>query len=163
SPKGGAEGTRGKRKPRRREKEAAAPTAAAPPAPQSTEPIPEDVSPATPEQQRVATGQYERAVEVLADDNFEYGIPLPMMGCQLDPTNVTYRAALRQAQRRKLTASPVPRWLAWAKTIGSRRSLKKLKKAGDHLKILQLGEEILALLPGEIPIHLDMADAAQER
>src|SRR5262249_45244226 len=98
---------------------------------------------------------------VLASDNFEYALPLLLTCCQLDPTDLTYRAALRQAQLRKQAAAPVSRWIAWAKSLGPRRALKRAKKAADHLKILQVGEELLTLLPQELPIHLDMAEAAE--
>ncbi len=50
----------------------------------------------SPEHRRVAAGQFERANQVVATGNFDYGIRLLLSCCQLDPSNLIYRQALRR-------------------------------------------------------------------
>src|SRR5262249_3939961 len=77
------------------------------PVPEPAPALAEDLSPATDEQRRIAAGQYQRAVQVVAAGDFEYGLPLLLKCCELEPTNVTYRKALREARRKQ------PRRCAW--------------------------------------------------
>src|SRR5262245_35634174 len=55
----------------------------------------------TPEQRRVAVGQFERANQVIATGNFDYGIQLLLNCLKLDPTNLIYRRTLRQTEKTK--------------------------------------------------------------
>ena len=47
-------------------------------------------------QRQAAAGQFERAKEVIASGNFEYGIHLLLSCCKLDPANLAYRRVLRK-------------------------------------------------------------------
>jgi tetratricopeptide (TPR) repeat protein len=118
------------------------------------------VRPPSPEERRVAAGQFERANQVLATGNHDYGCQLLLNCCKLDPGNLTYRQALRKAQKAKhnnnlkgsklsfLTNSP-----AWTK-------LKAAKAAHDHLRVLECGEEILSRNPWDVGAQMDMAESA---
>jgi hypothetical protein len=44
--------------------------------------------------------------------------------------------------------------------LAARANLKAARQAGDHRKVLQCGEEILARSPGDVETRLDMVDAA---
>ena len=50
----------------------------------------------SPEHRRVAAGQFERANEVIATGNYDYGIRLLLDCCKLDPANLNYRLTLRR-------------------------------------------------------------------
>jgi serine/threonine protein kinase len=121
----------------------------------------EDASPATEEQRRAAAGQFERAVQVLAEKNYDYGISLLLTCCQLDPTRLAYRKALREAQWQRFEEHPGGRWLSWFKTFAGRMRLKGAKRNEEHLRVLRQGEELLTVDPGDIPTQLDMAAAAE--
>ena len=115
----------------------------------------------TPEERRVAVGQFERANQVLATGNHDYGAQLLVNCCKLDPGNLVYRKALRLAQRGKhknnlkgsklsfLTNSP-----AWTK-------LKAAKASHDHLRVLECGEEILGRNPWDVGAQMDMSESAE--
>ena len=66
-----------------------------------------------PEQHRVAAGQFERANQVIAKGDFDYGIGLLLSCCKLDPTNLVYRQALRRTQKLKHKNNLRGHWLAW--------------------------------------------------
>jgi tetratricopeptide (TPR) repeat protein len=115
----------------------------------------------TPEERRVAVGQFERANQVLATGNHDYGTQLLLTCCKLDPGNLIYRKALRKAQKVRhknnlkgsklsfLTNSP-----AWTK-------LKAAKASHDHLRVLECGEEILNRNPWDVGAQMDMAESAE--
>jgi serine/threonine protein kinase len=137
---------------------------AAPDVPADEEPAgPEDgtdPSLSTPEQRLAASGQFERAREVLAaGDNDEYARHLLLSCCQLDPGNLRYRQALRQVKRKpnrllgRLTA-PL------GKMAGKARMQAAVRK-GEYLKVLEYGEEAVAADPKDIGAHLAMAGAAE--
>lgn len=119
------------------------------------------VQPPSPEERRVAVGQFERANQVLATGNHDYGTQLLLNCCKLDPGNLLYRKALRRAQKIKhknnlkgsklsfLTNSP-----AWTK-------LKAAKSSNDHLRVLECGEEILMRNPWDVGAQMDMAESAE--
>ena len=59
------------------------------------------VSTPTAEQRKIAHDNFDRAKQVLATGNFDYGIDLLMTCCRLDPASVPFRTALRKAQKDK--------------------------------------------------------------
>jgi tetratricopeptide (TPR) repeat protein len=128
---------------------------------QPAAPPTEDPSPATEEQRRAAAGQFERAVQVLAEENFDYGISLLLTCCRLDPTRIAYRKALREAQWQRFEKHPGNRWFTWVKTMTRRMRLRRAKSNGDYARVLQLGEELLTTDPADVATQLDMADAAE--
>ena len=114
----------------------------------------------TPEQRLAASGQFDRAREVLAaGDNDEYARHLLLSCCQLDPGNLRYRQVLRQVKRKpnrllgRLTA-PL------GKMAGKARMQAALRK-GEYLKVLEYGEEAVAADPKDISAHLAMSGAAE--
>jgi serine/threonine protein kinase len=121
---------------------------------------PQVATPST-DQRRVALGQFERATDVIARGDYDYGVHLLLSCCKLEPANLGYRRALRRAERtmneRKRRGGP----LAFLATSPARTRLKAAKAAGEHLRVLEHGEEILARSPWDTSAQLDMADAAQ--
>lgn len=114
----------------------------------------------TPEQRRAAAGQFDRANQVIATGDYDYGIQLLLSCCRLDPANLIYRRALRRAQKAKyrnnLRGSP----LAWLTTVPARARLKAARRAGDYLKVLNQGELVLARNPWHTDTQREMALAA---
>jgi hypothetical protein len=112
----------------------------------------------TPDQRHAAAGQYERAREVLAVGDGDYARHLLLSCCKLDPANLRYRKTLRKAQRK-----PGPllgRLLAILGRLAGKARLKVAQRKGDHRKVLELGEAVLAFAPKDIETQLEMARAA---
>jgi serine/threonine-protein kinase len=114
----------------------------------------------TADQRRAAAGQYERAKEVLGSGNHDYAIHLLLSCCKLDPANLTYRKALRRAEKIKFGNNLKGRPFSWLTSLPSRTRLKGAKRLEDHLKVLESGEEVLAQNPWDVAAQLDMAEAA---
>ena len=76
--------------------------------------------------------------------------------CRLDPANIGYRRALRRAGRQMLRRGEVAARLPRAR----RDRLEAARQAGDSLKVLEHGEEVLAASPEDVATHLNMAEAA---
>jgi serine/threonine protein kinase len=138
-------------------KPAAAPPPARPPVVVDKPVLP----PPSSEHLRIAAGQFVRANEVVASENYEYGIPLLLTCCRLDPSNLAYRQALRQAQRALARRHGRARWLTWLKTLRPRLKMRAAVRAGDHLKVLDHGEQVLTQDPEDRGAQLAMAEAAQ--
>jgi tetratricopeptide (TPR) repeat protein len=115
--------------------------------------------PPTAEQRRVAAGQFERANQVIRTGNFDYGIQLLLTCCRLDPANLVYRQALRQAEKVKyknnLRGSP----FAKLTTASLRLRLRRARAAGNHIKVLEHGEQILTKNPWDPGIQVALAEA----
>jgi serine/threonine protein kinase len=116
--------------------------------------------PLNPEQRRAAAGQFERATEVVALGNYDYGIRLLLSCCKLDPYTMAYRQMLRQTEKRKYQDNQRGSSLAWLTTLLARGKLKAAERAGDHFRVLTYGEEILAQNPWDVGAQLAMAEAA---
>jgi len=52
----------------------------------------------SPEQRRAAAGQFDRANQVIAGGDLDYGIQLLLECCKLDPANLVYRRILRETE-----------------------------------------------------------------
>ena len=115
----------------------------------------------TPEQRRAAGGQYERANQVLAGGNQDYGIELLYNCCLIDPGNFTYRQALRKAVKNKFDNNKKGESLAFLKNMRSKLRLQTALKMGDYLKVLDQGEQILLRNPWDVPALLAMGEAFQ--
>jgi tetratricopeptide (TPR) repeat protein len=113
-----------------------------------------------PEHRRIAAESFERANQVLASGNFDYVIQLLLPCCKLDPANLIYRQALRRAQRAKYNNNKRGSRLARIINSAAKGRLKAAKRAGDHLKVLEHGEDALGRNPWDAAVQLDMADAA---
>jgi tetratricopeptide (TPR) repeat protein len=117
--------------------------------------------PPNPEHRRVAAGQFERANQVIATGNFDYGIQLLLTCCKLDPANLIYRRTLRQTERTKYQNNLRGSRMAFLLTSAAKARLKAAKRSHDYLKVLECGEEILTRNPWDTGTQLDMAIAAE--
>jgi tetratricopeptide (TPR) repeat protein len=118
--------------------------------------------PPSPEHRRVAAGQFERANQVIATGNFDYGIQLLMTCCKLDPANLIYRRRLRQVEKTKYKNNLYGSRLAILTTWAAKARLKACKRAHDFLKVLEHGEEVLVRNPWDTGVQLAMAEAAEK-
>jgi tetratricopeptide (TPR) repeat protein len=116
--------------------------------------------PTSPEHRRVAAGQFERANQVVATGNFDYGIRLLLSCCQLDPANLIYRQALRRTEKAKYHNNLRGSWLAWLTSWPDKARVKNAKRARDYLKVMECGEKVLARNPWDVGTQIDMAEAA---
>jgi tetratricopeptide (TPR) repeat protein len=114
-----------------------------------------------PEHRRIAAGQFERANQVIATGNFDYGIQLLLTCCKLDPAYLIYRRTLRQTEKNKYQNNLHGSRMAFLSTSGAKARLKAAKRAHDYLKVLEFGEEILTRNPWDTGTQLDMAAAAE--
>jgi hypothetical protein len=113
----------------------------------------------TPEKRAAAARQFERATEVLAVGDAAYARHLLLSCCELDPANQRYRQTLRQ-----ITQKPGRRlsgWTAPFSRLAAKARLKVAQRKGDHLKVLQHGEEVVAFSPKDLKAHLAMSAAAE--
>jgi tetratricopeptide (TPR) repeat protein len=122
---------------------------------------PRQLTPPTPEQRRVAAGQFERANQVISTGNHDYGIQLLMSCCHLDPGNLLYRHTLRKTEKAKYNNNLKGSRLAVLTTSGTKTRLKAAKAARDYLKVLEYGEEILARNPWDTGTQMAMSEAAE--
>lgn len=113
------------------------------------------------EHRRIAAGKFERATQVVATGNHDYGIHLLLDCCKLDPGNLIYRQALRRTEKSKyrnnLRGSLFAPWTSWP----LRARLKAAIRSRDYLKAIEYGERILTKNPWDIGAQMDMADAAE--
>ncbi len=115
----------------------------------------------SPEHRRVAAGQFERANQVIATGNYDYGIGLLLSCCKLDPANLIYRQALRRTEKTKFKNNLRGSWHARLTTLPMRTKLQAALRAGAPLKVLELGEQILMRNPWDSGTQLAMAQAAE--
>ena len=113
----------------------------------------------TAEQRRAATGQFERANQVLKGGAHDYGLQLLLDCCKIDPANLIYRQALRQTQRGKYQNSGHGQTLAYFRSFLTRLRLHKAMLRGHYKEALVLCELILMRNPWDLPTHLVMAHA----
>lgn len=117
--------------------------------------------PVAPEHRRVAAGKFERANQVVATGNFDYGIHLLLDCCKIDPSNLIYRQTLRRTEkvkyRNNLRGSLFARLTSWP----LRARMKAALRARDYLKVLEYGERILTKNPWDVGAQMDMAEAAE--
>src|SRR5262249_14136130 len=119
------------------------------------------VPPVSPDHRRIAVAQFERANQVVASGNYDYGVRLLMSCCKLDPANLLYREALRRTEKAKYGNNLQGRRLAWLWTWSARARMKAAAKGRDHLGVLEHGERVLANNPWDTGSQLDMASAAE--
>jgi tetratricopeptide (TPR) repeat protein len=115
--------------------------------------------PPSPDQRRIAMGQFERAQQVLAKGDHDYAIQLLVQCCKLDPANPVFRKFLRQAQKTKYKNNLYGSRLAVVTTAATKAKLRAAKRAGDHVKVLELAEEVLGQNPWDSSTQLDMAES----
>jgi tetratricopeptide (TPR) repeat protein len=113
------------------------------------------------EHRRIAAGQFDRANQVIATGNYDYGIRLLLSCCKLDPGNLTFRQALRRTEKTKYKNNLRGSWLAWLTTSTTRAKLKTSRQRRDHLRVLELAESVLAKNPWDTGAQMDQAEAAE--
>lgn len=114
----------------------------------------------TSEQRRIAAERFERANEVIATGNHDYGIQLLLTCTKLDPGNLTFRQILRRTQKAKFQNNLRGSRFASISTSAHRARIKAAKRAHDFIKVLHHGEEILTRNPWDLGTQMDMAEAA---
>jgi tetratricopeptide (TPR) repeat protein len=124
--------------------------------PESTSSLP----PPNAEHRRIAASQFERANQVIATGNHDYGIRLLLSCCKLDPGNLIYRQALRRTEKTKYKNNLRGSWLAGLTTFGSRAKLKTAKQRRDYVRVLELAEQVLVRNPWDTGAQMDQAEAA---
>ena len=115
----------------------------------------------TPDQRRIAAGQFERANQVIATGHYDYGIQLLLNCCRLDPANLIYRQLLRRTEKTKYKNNMRGGWLAWLRTWPAKLRLKAAQRVRDYLKVLEYGERVLVRNPWDTGTQLAMARAAE--
>lgn len=114
----------------------------------------------SPDERRMAASQFERAQQVAARGNLDYSIQILLDCCRLDPGSLPYRQTLRQTEKTKFRNNRRGSRLAFLTTILPRTRLRKARRASNHRKVLEHGEEVLSRNPWDVAIHKEMADAA---
>src|SRR5688572_33277060 len=113
--------------------------------------------PVSPEHRKVAAGQFERANQVVAAGDYDYGIRLLLSCCKLDPANLIYRQALRRTQKLKYKNNLRGSWLAWLTTAPAKARMSRALRAADYVRVLELGELVLTRNPWDISAQMRMA------
>src|SRR2546423_5336070 len=98
--------------------------------------------PLTAEQRRAAAGQFERANQVLAAGDLDYGVQLLSNCCAIDPGNPTYRQMLRQSQRARFQNNQRGQTLAAVRTLPAKLRLRNAMRKGEYLQALVHAEQV---------------------
>jgi tetratricopeptide (TPR) repeat protein len=98
--------------------------------------------------------------QVIATGNYDYGIRLLLSCCKLDPANLIYRQALRRTEKTKYRNNLRGSWFAWLTTSPLLARLKAAQSQRDHLKVIELAEDILVRNPWHTAAQIDQAAAA---
>lgn len=124
-----------------------------------SEPTP--LPPLTPDQRRITAELFERANQVIASGNHDYGIQLLLSCCKIDPPNITYRQALRRTERAKYKNNLRGSRLAFLTSSPARARLKSAKRHRAYREMLEHGEQVLTKNPWDTSAQMDMAEAAE--
>jgi serine/threonine protein kinase len=125
-------------------------------------PDPEETSPlvaVTAEQRQAAAELYEKAKEVAAGNNLEYGIQLLLNACRLNPGQLLHRKVLRKVEKLAAKQNPKAK-AAWLSTFAGKAKFALARKSGDHRKVLDYGEEMLVHNPNDADTQAAMSEAA---
>jgi tetratricopeptide (TPR) repeat protein len=111
------------------------------------------------EQRKIAVENFERAKQVIATGNFDYGIDLLMTCCRLDPANVSFRTQLRKAQKEKYGNNLSGSKVAVLTSLRYKQRVKTAKLSRDYLKVIEYGEHVLSKNPWDLGTQMDMSEA----
>ena len=115
----------------------------------------------TAEQRSTAAAQFARATEVIkTGGDLAYALQLLLSTCKLDPSNPLYRKLLREVGR-DVAGRKRAGWLGSLTSLPARGRVRAARRAGDHRKVLELGEELLARAPGDVSTQIEMAESAE--
>jgi tetratricopeptide (TPR) repeat protein len=115
----------------------------------------------SPDQRRIAAERFERANQVVATGDFDYGIQLLLTCCKLDPGNLLFRQTLRRTQKAKFNNNMRGSRFSLITTARSRTRMKVARRSQEWLKVLEAGEEILTSNPWDLGVQMDMAEACE--
>jgi hypothetical protein len=111
-------------------------------------------------QQKVAAGRYAYAMQLLAAGEVAEAARTLHECCKFDPYNIDYRRRLRRVQEARPRGWR-ERCFAWFRVLRLQRQLQTARKSGENLKVLELGEQILADRPEDVAAPVAMAQAAE--
>jgi len=117
------------------------------------------IPPPNADQRRIASENFERARQVILTGNYDYGITLLKVCCQIDPANFLYRQSLRRAQKEKFGNNLRGSRFAFITTPRYKAKVKGAKANRDYLKVLEHAEEVLTRNPWDLGTQMDMAEA----
>ena len=110
--------------------------------------------------QHIASSQFDHATNAVKTGNFDYGLMLLLNCCRLEPANIIYHQALRNAQFARNAAPGARPWRSlptrWLLKLG----LKLAVQLRQPLRVLALGRQLLTCDPEDLDTQLDMAKAA---
>jgi tetratricopeptide (TPR) repeat protein len=109
---------------------------------------------------RIAAGRFEYANRASVGGNFDIAIQCLRTSCKLVPANLSYRQALRKAQKAKYRNKGRGSALAPITALMPRLRLWQARGRKDHRKVLEHGEAILSRNPWDRAAQLAMAQAA---
>jgi predicted Zn-dependent protease len=98
----------------------------------------------------------------LATGNHDYGLSLLLTCCELEPGDLNYRQALRQAQlqvQEKRQKGTLRRLLY---SSYYRLRFEMARRLNQHRDVLRFGEDLLTCNPHDVAVQLAMAKAAEE-
>jgi serine/threonine protein kinase len=110
---------------------------------------------------QMAARQYERAEEARANGNLDYAIELLLKCTKFDPVSIAYRQSLREASQAAAQQRRLGGWFSSLTTLASRARVHSAKRAGQFLKVLEDGEEVLARYPSDTKTQMAMAESAE--
>jgi len=115
----------------------------------------------TADSRSIVVRSFEKANSAIADKQYDYAIKLLLECCRRDPSNFLFRQTLRRTQKAKYSDNMRGSRLAFFTTLRLRTKLKKAEHSREHLRVLDLGEQILSKNPWDIGVQKDMAEAAE--
>jgi tetratricopeptide (TPR) repeat protein len=113
----------------------------------------------TAEQRIAAAKQFERANQVIAAGDPDYGVQLLFNCCHIDPGNATYRQSLRHTQKLKYKNNGRGQPLAALRSIPSKWRLRGALRRDEPIAALEHAEWVLMRNPWDKGTHLLMARA----
>ncbi len=116
----------------------------------------------TGKQSRDSKRYFEHAQQALAHGNVDYALELLLVCCKLDPGKLPYRQALRLAQRANYERVREATRFDWLTSLFLRAAVTLARFTGRPLKVLEYGEKLLTRNPWDIPVQIDMAQAAEQ-
>jgi hypothetical protein len=121
-----------------------------------------DVLGVPPEQRRAAAELFAHANEVLGrTGDHAYALQLLLGSCKLDPANLEHRKKLREVGRALGEGGKRRGFFESLSNLPARSRMRAARGAGEHRKVLEHGEELLAKAPGDVAAQLEMAEAAE--
>ena len=118
-----------------------------------------DATPVTPGQ-HAASAEFNLAQKAIAAGNLRAGLESLLACCRLDPGQISYRQALREALRDSRSQAMASGWWRRLRTGYHQLLLKAAKHFGKPLQVLDHGEFVLAGNPRDLTAHLLLAEAA---